>query len=93
MLSGVIHAVERVTRFGTVEWWEVRCAAGVAHTDGSVGVRVGQWTYPTCLECASAACLHVNDGDDNAMCGSSSARMTADSEEADCAACQRIAAQ
>lgn len=53
MMSGIIHAVARVNKIETVEWWETLCAIGISHTDGTRDVRVGVWTYPTCLRCAS----------------------------------------
>lgn len=52
MMAGVIHEVSGVWgRIGGGQQWRVKCVDKL-YVDGRDNVRVGQWTYPTCLECA-----------------------------------------
>lgn len=52
MMDGLIHEVAWVSRSSNgIEYWQPLCPYPQKY-DGSAGVRVGVWTYPTCLACA-----------------------------------------
>lgn len=53
MLHGIIHVVTKIERRFGHEYWRIPCRDDALFIDGGVGVRVGKWTYPTCLECAA----------------------------------------
>lgn len=53
MTNGLIHEVLRVVPHGAIPHWTLRCDEKSLYADGTGTVRVGQWTYPTCLRCAA----------------------------------------